>query len=75
VPVYGISAKGETVTPTALALLKAWRVDFGNWPPITIRKMVRSYGRRYIEGVPNGAIFTLGESHDVQPDPKLGASK
>jgi uncharacterized protein (DUF111 family) len=68
VPVYGIAAQGETVTPTALALLKAWQVEFGNWPQITIRKIVRSYGQKIIPDVPNGALFTLGELHDVQSD-------
>jgi hypothetical protein len=63
VPVYGIDYHGETVTPTALALLKAWNVEFGNWPEIKISKIVRAYGQKLITGVPNGAVFCLGDSH------------
>jgi uncharacterized protein (DUF111 family) len=63
VPVYGIDHQGETITPTALSLLKAWNVEFGNWPEIKITKTIRAYGQKLITGVPNGAIFCLGESH------------
>jgi len=63
VPVYGIDHQSETVTPTALALLKAWNAEFGNWPEIKITRMVRAYGQKLITGVPNGAIFCLGVAH------------
>lgn len=63
VPVYGIDHQGETVTPTALALLKAWNVEFGNWPEIQVTRMIRAYGQKLITGVPNGAIFGLGDAH------------
>lgn len=65
VPVYGIDHKGETVTPTALVLLKAWNVEFGNWPKISITRTVRAYGQKLITGVPNGAIFCIGDAHDL----------
>ena len=65
VPVYGIDHQGETVTPTALALLKAWNVEFGNWPKIKIARTVRAYGRKVITGVPNGAIFCIGDAHGL----------
>jgi uncharacterized protein (DUF111 family) len=65
VPVYGIDHQGETVTPTALALLKAWNVEFGNWPEIEITKTVRAFGQKVIADVPNGAIFCIGVAHNL----------
>ena len=73
VPVYGIDHQGETVTPTALALLKAWNVEFGNWPKITITRTIRAYGHKLITGVPNGAVFCLGEAHSMNTDTHLPA--
>jgi uncharacterized protein (DUF111 family) len=68
-PIYGISGgisggipgAGETVTPTAAALLRAFAPQFGPWPPMRLTRQVRAYGGRIIPGVPNGAIFALGE--------------
>ena len=60
VPVYGIDAGVETVTPTALAILKGVKVQFGLWPEMTIDRMVRAYGNRIVPNVPNGAIFAVG---------------
>ncbi|MCM8775412.1 MAG: LarC family nickel insertion protein [Candidatus Omnitrophica bacterium] len=62
VPVYGIDSEGETVTPTAIALLKALNVRFGTWPAIRIEKSVRVYGSRILPNIPNGAIFALGRA-------------
>jgi uncharacterized protein (DUF111 family) len=63
VPVYGIESSGETVTPTALALLKAMGAKFGKWPSVVIKKSVRVFGGRILPGVPNGAIFATGTAH------------
>lgn len=60
VPVYGFSAYGETVTPTAIALLKALDAEFGVWPSMTVQKTVISYGKKVFENAPNGAIWALG---------------
>jgi uncharacterized protein (DUF111 family) len=65
VPVYGIESSGETVTPTALALLKAMGARFGKWPSLVIEKTVRVFGGRILPGVPNGAIFATGTAHEV----------
>lgn len=59
IPVYGIDSRGETVTPTALAFLKAAGTRFGKWPQAQIVDVVRSYGGRVLAGVPNGAMFFL----------------
>lgn len=59
VPVYGIDSQGETVTPTALAFLRAAGAKFGKWPQVEIERVVRAYGGRVLPGVPNGAMFFL----------------
>jgi len=61
VPIYGIPSAGETVTPTAIALLRAFGASFGPWPPMVLRREDRIYGNRVLPGVANGAIFALGE--------------
>ena len=60
IPVYGIDSTGETVTPTAIALLKALGARFDRWPALTIEKVLRVFGGRKVPNVPNGAIFVLG---------------
>jgi uncharacterized protein (DUF111 family) len=62
VPVYGINSRGETVTPTALAFLLAAKTTFGNWQALTVERVVRAYGGRVLSGVPNGAVFALGDT-------------
>jgi uncharacterized protein (DUF111 family) len=63
VPIYGVPGEGETVTPTALALLKAFGATFGNWPSIVPEKLVRIYGGKVFKSLPNGALFAIGNSH------------
>ncbi|MFZ5426448.1 MAG: LarC family nickel insertion protein [Thermodesulfobacteriota bacterium] len=65
VPVYGIASRGETLTPTALSLLKALDARFGAWPPVVIDRQERVFGSRVLPGVPNGAVFVLGRSHEL----------
>ncbi|MYL82100.1 DUF111 family protein [Desulfovibrio aerotolerans] len=64
-PVYGIQSHGETVTPTAAALLRAMDATFGLWPAVTLTRHVRAYGGRVLPGVPNGALFALGRAFDL----------
>jgi len=59
VPVYGIDASGETVTPTALAFLKAAGAQFGRWPQCEVVRAERVYGGKVFANVPNGALFFL----------------
>lgn len=63
VPVTGLASRGETVTPTALALLKGFGAEFGPWPEMLIEGQCLAYGTRIIEGVPNGVIFAVGREH------------
>jgi uncharacterized protein (DUF111 family) len=59
VPVYGVDAQGETVTPTALAFLKAAGAVFGKWPQCEVVTSARAYGGKVFERLPNGANFFL----------------
>ncbi len=63
IPVYGVDSSGETVTPTALALLKAFEVVFGLWPEMVLSKVEHVFGSRTLANLPNGAIFALGSDH------------
>ena len=60
VPVHGIPSSGETLTPTGVALLKAFDASFGTWPAMTVEREALVYGTRIFENVPNGAIFAYG---------------
>lgn len=63
VPVRPFEANGETVTPTAIALLKALNAKFGPWPQVIVERIETIYGSYVYEGVPNGATFVLGRSY------------
>lgn len=65
VPVIGLASRGETVTPTALALLKAAGAEFGLWPALVVEKQTLAYGGRILPYVPNGAIFIRGREHSM----------
>lgn len=60
VPVRGIETTGETITPTALALLKGLGAEFGGWPRMRVRERALVYGGKVLPGVANGAIFARG---------------
>lgn len=60
VPVCGFAGEGETVTPTALSLLKALGAEFGPWPSMTVEKTAISYGGKIFANAPNGAIWGTG---------------
>ena len=61
VPVRGFAGEGETVTPTAISLLKALGADFGPWPELAVQKTLISYGSKVFANAPNGAVWALGE--------------
>lgn len=60
IPVRPFPAEGETVTPTALALLRALHAEFGPWPRMVVERHALAYGDRTFDGAPNGALFILG---------------
>lgn len=51
---------GELVTPTAIALLNSFSVEFDSWPEFYIQHTALIYGCKEFENVPNGAIFAYG---------------
>lgn len=61
-PVTGFAAAGETVTPTGIALLKAFRAEFGPWPAMILERESIAYGTKVFTGVPNGALFASGKT-------------
>lgn len=63
VPIVGLASRGETVTPTAVALLKAAEAEFGPWPALVLEKQVLAYGTRILPDVPNGAVFVRGRGY------------
>lgn len=60
--VCSFAGSGETVTPTAIALLKTLGVQFGKWASMQIDKSVLVYGGKIFENAPNGSIFALGRT-------------
>jgi uncharacterized protein (DUF111 family) len=60
VPVCGFAGRGETVTPTALALLKTLGAGFGPWPDMLVQRRALVYGTKVFPDVPNGAIWAFG---------------
>jgi uncharacterized protein (DUF111 family) len=62
VPVCGFPACGETLTPTALALLKTLKAEFGPWPDMVIRRRALVYGGKVFEGAVNGSVWAFGEA-------------
>ena len=60
VPVRPFPGEGETVTPTAMALLKALDATFGPWPTMKVEKKAIVYGTKVFENAPNGAVFACG---------------
>lgn len=61
IPVRPFSGEGETVTPTALALLRSLGAEFGSWPAMKIKKQALVYGNTIFANAPNGAIFAWGK--------------
>lgn len=65
VPVRPFAGEGETVTPTALALLKSLGAEFGPWPSMTVTRRALVYGTRVFPNAPNGAAFAFGPQSDT----------
>lgn len=60
VRVCGFPGDGETVTPTAVSLLKALGATFGQWPEFTVSRTAISYGSKIFKDAPNGALWAIG---------------
>jgi len=60
IPVRPFAGTGETVTPTAIALLRALGAEFGPWPAMWVERRALVYGTKVFADAPNGAIFAYG---------------
>ena len=60
IPVRPFAGTGETVTPTAIALLRALGAEFGPWPSMRVERRALVYGTKVFADAPNGAIFAYG---------------
>ena len=69
IPVTPFCGSGETVTPTAIALLRAFDAEFGPWPAILVEKCDMVFGTTVFEGSPNGAVFTMGTASEAAVSP------
>jgi len=68
IPVCPFPGRGETVTPTAVALLRTLGANFGLWPAMRLEKKALVYGKRVFENAPNGAIFAIGPEYPAQDE-------
>lgn len=64
VPVRPFAGRGETVTPTALALLRTLGAQFGPWPAMRVERRALVYGTYVFADAPNGAMFAWGPQDD-----------
>ena len=60
IPLRPFAGQGETVTPTAIALLRSLDAVFGPWPAMCVQRQALVYGAREFPGVANGAVFAYG---------------
>lgn len=59
-PFAGDAAGRELLTPTGVALLRAFNATFGSWPAFRIDATVLAYGQLEFVNAPNGVIFAVG---------------
>jgi uncharacterized protein (DUF111 family) len=71
VPVRPFAGEGETVTPTAIALLKALGAEFAPWPAMTIDRRALVYGGRVFADAPNGSIWAYGPAGEARGEAGL----
>lgn len=62
IPVRAFPSSGETVTPTAIALLKSLDAEFGPWPSMRVERQALVYGGKIFPDAPNGSIWAYGQS-------------
>jgi NCAIR mutase (PurE)-related protein len=63
IPVRPFPGEGETVTPTAVALLRSLGATFGPWPDMLVERLALVYGSRVFANAPNGTIFACGSKY------------
>jgi pyridinium-3,5-bisthiocarboxylic acid mononucleotide nickel chelatase len=63
-PIYSTEVKGELVTPTGAAIVKAVTQEFGPLPPMTVSSVGYGAGMREYEDFPNALRVVIGETAD-----------
>jgi hypothetical protein len=63
IPVRSFPGEGETVTPTAVALLRCLGATFGPWPSMRVERQALIYGSRIFTNGPNGTLFVCGSEY------------
>lgn len=63
-PIYSTEVKGELVTPTGAAIIKAVVQEFGPVPPMVVGSIGYGAGSREYKDFPNALRIIIGESAD-----------
>jgi uncharacterized protein (TIGR00299 family) protein len=63
-PVYSTEVKGELVTPTGAAIIKAVTEEFGPLPPMIVGSIGYGAGSREYKEFPNALRVIIGETSD-----------
>ena len=66
-PIYSTEVKGELVTPTGAAIIKAVAEEFGPLPPMLVNSVGYGAGAREYKDFPNALRVVVGET----PDPPV----
>ena len=64
-PIYSTEVKGELVTPTGAAIIKALTQEFGPLPPMLVSSVGYGAGAREYKDFPNALRVVIGETTDV----------
>src|SRR5437899_1300624 len=65
-PIYSTEVKGELVTPTGAAIIKAVTQEFGPLPPMLVSSVGYGAGTRDYKEFPNALRVVIGETSDVE---------
>lgn len=63
-PIYSTEVKGELVTPTGAAIIKAVAQEFGPLPPMLVSSVGYGAGTRDYKDFPNALRVVIGETAD-----------
>ncbi len=63
-PIYSTEVKGELVTPTGAAIIKAVTQEFGPLPPMVVSSIGYGAGSREYKDFPNALRVIVGETAD-----------
>ena len=63
-PIYSTEVKGELVTPTGAAIIKAVAGEFGPLPPMAVNSVGYGAGAREYKDFPNALRVVVGETSD-----------